>query len=214
MHDTVVRTRKLVLQEGPHEDFAETFSQRLQETGLSRALTEPLAAHLAQLYQEAFRWLRVSFQLEALPADSDPESIFAELHFSSRQIRVALDNAIPFLERAEDNLSEIDEITHRESAYERDVAPFSRLESTQALRDYLGARPEFSVELTGEGAQVQGDLMKILFMESRIREGISKPGDLYALVAELVLDGRRHLIPALSDGADFLQALGKAGRRG
>jgi hypothetical protein len=214
MHDTVVRTRKLVLQEEPHEDFADIFSQRLQEAGLSRALTEPLSAHLALLYQEAFRWLHVSFQLEALPADADPQSVFAELHFSSRQIRVALDNAIPFLERAEDNLSEKEEITHRESAYEREVAPFSRLESTQAFRDLLSARPEFSSALVGEGAQVQGDLLKILYMESRMRQGISKPGDLYALVAELVLDGRRHLIPALADGADFLQALGKAGHRG
>ncbi len=210
MHETVAKTRKLVLEEEPREDFGDLFSQRLQEEGLSRALSGPLSSHLQLLYQEVFRWLRLAHELTRLSEGASPASQFGELLFSSRQLRTALENLLPFMERAEDNLSEKEEITHRESGYEREVAPFSRLDSTAAFRDFLASRPEFSTALAGEGAQLEADLLKVAFMELRLREGIQKPGDVYALVAEMLLDGRRHLVPAFEEDADFLQAVKKA----
>ncbi len=210
MHDTVSKVKNDLLKASPRDGFAEVFSERLQEAGISRALAEPLSAHAQMLYQEAYNWLQ---HAEALPgaSEGDRGRLFGELLFSSRHIRTVLANALPFLERAEDNLSEKEEITHRESGYEREVAPFSRLDATQPLRSFLAEHPSFSMALAGEAAQVEADLLKVMFMEDRIREGMPKPGDLYALVVELTLDARRHLVPVFEDGSDFMQALRKAG---
>ena len=120
-----------------------------------------------------------------------------------------LEDLIPFLERAEDALGERDEITHRESGYEREVAPFSRLESTQKFRDFLGSLG-FSTDAATAGAQVEADLMKVIYLETRLRRETPKPLDLYAMVTELGLDAERHLLTALKDGAEFMTGLERA----
>ncbi len=210
MHETVAKIRKLLREGDPLENFAELFSQRLQEGGLSRALSDPLAGHAQILYQEAFRWTRTADRLAAGAEGEARSALLAQLHFSSRHVHNILGEVLPFLERAEDNLSEREEITHRESGYEREVAPFSRLDSTQAFRNFLSELPGFSSPLVTEGAQAEADLLKTVYLGSRTEAGISKPADLYALVVELTLDGRRHLLPTFADGSDFMTALGKA----
>ena len=210
MHETVTKIRKQLREGEPLENFAELFSQRLQEGGLSRALSEPLADHVQVLYHEAFRWARTADRLAAGAEGEALTALLAQLHFSSRHIHAILGEALPFLDRAEDNLSEREEITHRESGYEREVAPFSRLDSTQAFRDFLSGRPEFSGHLVTEGVQADSDLLKVVYVGNRAEQGITKPADLYALVVEMILDGRRHLLPSFAEGSEFMAALAKA----
>ncbi len=210
MHDTVNRIRKRIRDDGPRDDFAELFSQRLQEGGVSRALAEPLSAQVALLYQEAFRWLRAADRYAQLEEGADPIPLLRQLHFASRHLAVALGATVPFLERAEDTLSEKEDVTHRESGYEREVAPFSRVDSTLDIRERFAKTPGFTVEAAGEAAQIAGDLLKVVYIEKRLRDGIPKPGDLYALVAEAVLDGRRHLHPAFTEGSAFMKGLKQA----
>ncbi len=210
MHETVTKIRKLLREGEPLENFAELFSQRLQEGGLSRALSDPLADHVQIFYNEAFRWARTADRLASGAEGEALASLLAQLHFSSRHIHRILNEVLPFLERAEDNLSEREEITHRESGYEREVAPFSRLDSTQAFRDFLTGRPEFTGHMVSEGAQAESDLLKMVYVGVRAEQGITKPADLYALVVEMVLDGRRHLMPSFAEESEFMAALDKA----
>src|SRR6185503_12380202 len=164
MHETVTRTRRHVRDDRAKDGLSDSVSKRFQEAGLSRALSEPLAAQFENLYREAHAWLRLADAVKSGGSGTDER--MNELLYVSRRIRMILDDAIPFLERAEDTLSEKDEITHRESAYERDVVPFSRLESTQGFRSFLTERLEFGLELASTGAQLEADLLKIVYLES------------------------------------------------
>lgn len=211
MHDTVAKIHKQIQQGDLVSDFARLFSQRLQEEGgVARALAEPLADHVQILYREGFRWVAMAEQLASLAEGEAAEPLLGELLFAARQIRTVVADVVPFLERVEDTLSERDEVTHRESGYEREVAPFSRLDSTRRFRDFLGGRDEFSGTAVSEGAQAEADLLKIVYMGNRIEAGVPKPGDLYALVMELLLDCRRHLQTAFDEDSAFLAALRKA----
>lgn len=207
MHETVTRVRRQIRNEAPREGVGDLVSARIQGTGLSLALSEPLSAQIELLYLEAFRWLR---QAQSLPAT--PGVGLAELYYSSRHLYEILGDLVPFLERAENILSEREEITHRESSYERDVAPFSRIESTQDLRRFLGGLDGFTLETASTGAVAEGDLMKVVFMADSLQDAAPKPGDLYALIAELLLDSRRHLQPAFKTGSEFMKALQSASR--
>lgn len=207
MHETVNRIRKRIRDDGPQEDFADLFSQRLQESGVSRALAEPLSAQMALLYKESFGWLR-AVDKYARPAENpDPAPLLRQIQFVGRRLAVVIDGAVPFLERAEDNLGGKEEITHRESGYEREVAPFSRVDSTEDIRARFAATPGFSIVSAAEGAQIAADLLKVVYIEKRVRDGISKPADLYALVVEVILDARRHMTPGLAEGSEFMKAL-------
>jgi sulfur carrier protein ThiS len=179
----------------------------LQENGVSRALAEPLSAQMARFYQEAFRWLRSVDKYAQLAEGSDPAALLRQIQFTGRRVATVLDGVVPFLERAEDNLSENKEITHRESGYEREVAPFSRVDSTEDIRARFAATQGFSIASAAEGAQIAADLLKVIYIEKRVRDGIPKPADLYALVVEVVLDGRRHVAPGLAEGSEFMKAL-------
>jgi hypothetical protein len=210
MHDTVVRTWKLVRNQPVRDGVAAILSQRFQDAGLNRALAEPLASQIELLYKAAHHWLRESDLLvRGDPADSAAR--FAELQFRARQLRAVLDDLMGFLDRAEDNLGEREEITHRESGYERDVAPFTRVDSTEAIRTFLARRPEFGLALANEGAQAQADLLKVVYLENRLRDQAPKPTDIYAMTAELALDCRRHLAPAFDPEGALLGALQRAG---
>lgn len=211
MHDTVTKVRKKILREAPREDVAAIVSERLQGAGLSRALAEPISSHLELLYVGAFGWSRTL--LTAIDAGDvgNGAQAQAELLFASRHLAVVLGDLIPFLERAEDILSEREEITHRESHYEREVAPFSRFDSTEDIRSYFASRG-FAGDLATEGAQAAADLMKIVYLQGRLTEESPKPADLYALVAELVLDSRRHLQPLFTEGSPFLKQLASGTR--
>jgi len=207
MHDTVVKIRKKIQRETPGEDVAAIVSERLQEAGLSRALAEPISTHLELLYVGAFQWVRILLAAATEGATGEEQArAQAELLFSSRHLAVVLGDLVPFLERAEDILSEREEITHRESHYEREVAPFSRFDSTEDMRGFFLARG-FSTDLAMEGAQGGADLMKIVYLQGRLAGEAPKAADLYALVAELVLDSRRHLLPMFTEGAPFLKQL-------
>lgn len=211
MHETVTRTRRLVRDEPPRDGVSDTVSRRLQGGGLSRAMAEPLAAQFELLYRETHAWLRLADSVKNGGAMT-PDQL-GELLYVSRRIHMILEDVVPFLERAEDSLSEREEITHRESAYERDVVPFSRLESTQRLRTFLADRPEFGLELASTAAQVEADLLKVIHLETVLEETAPKPSDLYAMVMELLLDARRHLVPAFEEGSGFMNALAKAAQR-
>ena len=208
MHDTVTRIRRLVREEPPRDAVGDVLSERLQTCGLSRALTDPLGAQFELLYRESHAWLRLAEVLEGGGADA--QATLGELLYVSRRIRMVLDDLLPFLERVEDNLSERDEITHRESAYEREVGPFSRLDSTQALRSYLASHASFGLDLASVGAQVQADLLKVIYLEKKLRETAPKPLDLFAMVVELLLDARRHLTPAFEEESSFMNAVAKS----
>lgn len=212
MHEVVTRIRRLVRDERPRDGVSETVSRRLQGGGLSRALSEPLAAQFDLLYREAHAWLRLADAVKAGGPQTSEQ--LNELRYVSRRINMILGDAVPFLERAEDALSEREEITHRESAYERDVVPFSRLESTQGFRNFLTDRPEFGLDLASTGAQVEADLLKIIHLETTLEDTAPKPSDLYAMVMELLLDARRHLVPAFEEGSAFMKALAKAVQQG
>jgi hypothetical protein len=54
--------------------------------------------------------------------------------------------------------------------------------------------------------------MKVVYLEGRLQDQTPKPTDLYALVAELLLDCRRHLLSTFDDGSDFMKALREAAR--
>ena len=207
MHDTVVKVRRQIRDEVPKEGVADVVSARFQGAGLSLALSEPLSAQIELLYQESFRWLKQAQDLGAAPGVG-----LAELYYSSQHLYEVLGDLVPFLERAEGTLSEREEITHRESGYERDVAPFSRVESTQDLRRFLNGLDAFGMETASMGALAEGDLMKVVYMAGRLEDATPKPGDLYAIVAELLLDSRRHLRPAFKTSGDFMTALQAAAR--
>lgn len=207
MHDTIKKVRKRIRDESASEGVGGLFSSRIQEAGLSRALSEPLSVHLEHLYLESHRWLRSAFRIEENAGDTEAMS---ELYYSSQHVHEVLDNLLPFLERAEDNLTERDEITHRESGYEREVTPFSRLDSTLAFRDALISNSAFDGDTATLGAQVEADLLKVIYLENRIDKEVPKPVDLYAMVVELSLDGRRHLHPNFTDGSNFMSALSGA----
>jgi hypothetical protein len=206
VHDTVAKLRKHVRQNEPDEGGAQVFSARLQAGDLTRALTEPLSTHLELLYVTAYRWVRHALELEDSPSRAGLAGLLAE----SQILREVLEDLLPFLERAEDILSEREEVTHRESGYEREIAPFSRLDSTAPFRTYLEGNPAFGAERAAEGAQLLGDLMKVVYLKRRLDEGMPKPADLYAIAAELLLDTRRHLFPHLEEGSPFLRSLRRA----
>jgi hypothetical protein len=208
MHETVTRVRRRIRDERPRDGVGESVSRRFQGTGISRALSEPLAAQFELLYRECHAWLRLAGSLEE--GGPNTEAVFGELLCVCRRVRMVLDDLVPFLERVEDNLGEREEITYRESAYEREVVPFSRLESTQALRSYLAAHPAFGIDLASVGAQIQADLLKIIYLEDRLWESAPKPFDLYAMVVELLLDARRHLSPGFEEGSPLLSAMARA----
>jgi len=207
MHETINRVRKRIRDEEAAEGRAGLFSSRFQEAGLSRALGEPLSVHLDNLYLEAHRWLRLAFRFEDDAGDTEA---LGEIYYSCQGVHEILKDLLPFLERAEDNLTEREEITHRESGYEREVTPFSRLDSTLAFREALSANAAFDGETATQGAQVEADLLKVIYLESRIDKQAVKPVDLYAMVVELSLDGRRHLHPNFADGSNFMKALSRA----
>jgi hypothetical protein len=207
MHDTVAKIRKYIAAEGPQTGMGEVVARRFEEAGISRALTAPMASHIEAFYLEAHRWLRLGIRFAS---GEDSGEVLGELVFSSRHLHTILADLPAFLERAEDNLTEREEITHRESAYEREIAPFSRLDSTRELREALAAKG-FDPETAGYGAQAEADLMKIVYLERRIRENPPKPADLNAMVVEMGLDIRRHLQPAFEDGSPFMTALRRAG---
>ena len=207
MHDTVAKIRRAIRDGVLFEGIPEMVSERLQAAGLARALAEPLGSHFEMAYREALRWTQLAQDLAGTPESEPPAVAFRGLVYASEHLETILGDLVPFLERAEDSLGERDEITHRESAYEREVAPFGRLDSTQALREFLARRAGFSAELAGIGAQAEGDLMKLIYLEQRLRIETPKAGDLYAMVVELALDSKRHLIPAFSEGSSFLNAM-------
>ena len=207
MHDTINKVRKRILDEAASEGAAGLFSSHMQGAGLSRALSEPLAVHLEHLYLETHRWLRIAFRIEENAGDTEA---LRELYYSSQHVPEILGDLLPFLARAEDNLTERDEITHRESGYEREVTPFSRLDSTLAFRDALISNSAFDGDTATLGAQVEADLLKVIYLASQIDKDAPKPIDLYAMVVELGLDGRRHLHPNFADGGNFMGALSGA----
>ena len=207
MHETINRVRKRIRDEAASEGRAELFSSRFQEAGLSRALSEPLSVHLEHIYLETHSWLRLAFRFEGDAGDTEA---LGELYYSSQSVHEILKDLLPFLERAEDSLSERDEITHRESGYEREVTPFSRLDSTLAFRNSLSANAAFDGETATLGAQVEADLLKVIYLENRIDKQAVQPVDLHAMVVELGLDGRRHLVPNFTDGSIFMKALSGA----
>lgn len=203
MHDTVAKVLKRIRSGPPWENIGELFSARMQSAGVSRALADPLCGHLELLYLEAFRWV----QLTETAVGEDSATALTELVHSSRHLYLVLQDVIPFLERVEDTLGEREDITHHESSYEREVAPFSRLESTRSFREFLAAIPGGGTEVAGLGAQALADLLKVVHLELRLQDQSPKPGDLYAMVVEVLLDGRRHLLPAFADDSAFLKAL-------
>lgn len=208
MHDTVVKIRKRIQVRGFLDGLSVVASNRLQGGGLSKALAEPLSAQLESAARGAVRWLRAVDELVAQTDDGDDRDTQAgEVIFASRQLHVIFSELVGFLERAEDNLSDRDEVTHQETGYEREVAPFSRMESTRALREFLAERGGFTPRLAGEGGQVQADLLKLVYLVERLRDGNPKTADLYAMVVELLLDVRRHLLPAFREESHFLRGL-------
>lgn len=208
MHDTVAKVLKRIRSGPPWENIGELFSARMQEAGVSRALADPLSGHLELLYLEAFRWI----QLTDAAIQEDDAATLTELVHSCRHLHLVLQDVLPFLERVEDSLGEREDITHHESGYEREVAPFSRLESTRTFREFLAAMPGGNPEVAGTGAQAMADLLKVVHLELRIRDESPKPADLYALVVEMLLDGRRHLLSTFADDSKFLAALKTAAR--
>lgn len=207
MHDTVSKIKRRITGQEPEEGVADLVSGRLQAGGLSRALSEPFSAHFELLYVGAFNWTRLVQQLNG---GGDAAALFGEMVFGAKHLAMVLEDITPFLERMEDNLSEREEITHRESAYEREVAPFARLDSTREFKSFLENHPAFNLDLASQGAQAEADLLKVVYLEKRLRKEAPKPADLYAMVVELTLDGRRHLTPAFASGADFMQAMQRA----
>ena len=203
MHNTVKAVRKRLDAEEPQTGVSDLVSRRFREGGMSRAITDPLAAHFELLYLEAHLWLRL--------ASLGEKQGLAGLAASSHRIRTVLEDLAPFLDRAEDVLGERDEITYRESSYEREVGPFSRLDSTQEFKDFLISL-EFSTDATLAGAQVESDLMKVVYLEGRLRNEAVKPSDLYAMVTELGLDAERHLVPAFEEEGEFMRALSAAAK--
>lgn len=204
MHDTVNKVYRRIREESIRDGVALTTAMRLESADLSRALTQPLSAHLEVLYQDAFRWIQFATRAVDQPGDGN---LLGELAFASVKIHETLEELEPFLERAEDILSERDEITHRESSYDREVAPFSRLETSVALRDRLATVSQMSDEDAAAGAQALGDLLKVVYLENAMREGSPKPIDLYAMTAELGLDARRHLMPTFNPKGSFVRSL-------
>ena len=160
--------------------------------------------------KETLRKADLAFRFEGDAGDTEA---LGELYYNSQSVHEILKDLLPFLERAEDSLSERDEITHRESGYEREVTPFSRLDSTLAFREALSANAAFEGETATQGAQVEADLLKVIYLESRIEKQEVKAVDLYAMVVELGLDGRRHLQTNFTDSSEFMQAVSKAASR-
>ena len=79
MHDTVSKIRKLIKTGEPSVGVAENVSERLQASGLSRALAEPLASHLDQLYTDALRWTKTAIEAGELPAEEPVQPLFVRL---------------------------------------------------------------------------------------------------------------------------------------
>jgi hypothetical protein len=210
MHETVTKLRAHIRNEAPTQGVAGLVSRRLQEITIARALAEPLSGHFENLYLEAYRWLRFSDRLLSEDDTAARARLFGELMFASRHIRVSLGELPAFWERVEDNLSERDEVTHRESAFEREVAPFNRLDSIRPFRDLLVEKAGFSLEAASDGAQAEADLLKVVYTTRRLEAEALKAFDAYALAAEMVLDARRHLIPAFTDGSRFLAQVRRA----
>jgi len=211
MHDHVVKAWKWAKDHTPHSPGM-VLSGRLEHHKISRAMTTPISSQFNGLYEEVLRWLRLSDRLVNHP-DDDPASVMGELWFSCRHLHVVLSDLQGFFERIEDNLADNEDITHLESKYDRDVSHFSKLASTEPLRTFLEQRAGFTAALAGEGAQVQGDLLKVVFMANHLAADTPKPTDLYAMMAELVMDTRHHLLPAFADGSPFMKALRKATER-
>jgi len=209
MHDHETRVRKLLKKPSP-EDVQILVKGRLEEGSVSRALALPTSRGLANLYQEAFRWLRLAEQVVYPPAGESAGSILGEILFSSRHIHLLLTDLLPFLERVEDNLGSQEDVTHTETKYEREVGHFSRLDSTKVWGDFLGGPAGLSTEVVSDGVRVEGDLMKVIYLEYRLRKEMPAPGILHAMMSEITLDVDRHLLPALEDGSAFLKGLRKA----
>lgn len=211
MHDHIVKTWKWVKEQTPR-NAGMILSGRLEHHKISRALTTPISSQYNGFYEEVLRWLRLSDRLVA-EVESDPASLLGEIWFSCRHLHVVLTDLQGFFERIEDNLADNEDITHLESKYDRDVSHFSKLASTLPFREYLEHKAGFSGPLAGEGAQIQGDLLKMVFMANRLADDVPKPTDLYAMTAEFVMDTRHHLLPGFADGSPFMKALRKATER-
>jgi len=210
MHDHIIKTWKKVQERSP-QNAGLVLSGRLENQKISRALTTPISSQFSGFYEEVSRWLRLSDRV--LKDSEDPASVLGELWFSSRHLHVVLHDMVPFFERIEDNLAENKEITHLESKYDREVSHFSKVASTQPFREYLAHHSGFSAALAGDGAQIQGDLLKIIYMINRLADDVPKPTDLYTITAEFVMDARHHLLPGFEDGSPFMKALRKATER-
>lgn len=211
MHDTVTKIRKLIASGEPSADAAAVFSNGFQDGGLSKALSEPISTHLEVISGDALRWTRAAQKLTSGAADT--KTPLLEMLFASKRLASAVNALAPFVERAEENLEDHEEISHKESGYEKEVAPFSRIDSSKALRTYLQEHEDFTLEAAGMGAQIEADLMKIVYLEHRLRTRTPNAADLYAMVVELGLDSRRHLAPTLAEGSPFMAALTTAARR-
>jgi len=212
MHDTVRKVRKRIAEGNAPAAVAGIVSRRLQETGIARALAEPLAAYAESVILESYRWLTLSSRLTEGTEDAELPGLLGDLIMSSRHLGIVLTDLDPFLERVEDNLVDHEEATHRESKFEREVAPFSRVTSADEFRAAL-ERLGVPSELTLEGAQVETDLLKLIYVDGRFREEEQTPADMTALVSEWRLDIRRHLLVAFGDGSPFLTALRAAAER-
>lgn len=209
MHDHVTKAWKRVQDQSPPNPGL-VLSGRLENAKISRALTTPITSQFNGFYEEVLRWLRLSDRLTNAP--EDPVSVMGELWFSCRHLHVVLTDLLGFFERIEDNLADDDDITHLESKYDREVSHFSKLASTQELRTYLETHG-FDSDIAGEAAQIEGDLLKIVYMLNRLADDVPKPTDLYAMMAEFVMDTRHHLLPRFADGSPFMKALRKATER-
>ena len=207
MHDHVVRARKAVHQDSPESEIHKALVQRLEAGGLSRAMAAPLSQYFAQVHMEAIRWLR---HAEAFSDGREGPEALGEILFASRHIHVVLQDFQGFVERAEDLLSQNDEVTHKETKYERDVSHFSKLESTAALRNALVESAGFEKMTAIEAGRLEGDLLKVVYLGMRTLKEMPKIADLHSMMMELNLDIRRHLMPGFEDKSEFMTALRKA----
>jgi len=212
MHDTVRKVRKRVQDGQAPAAVVPVVSGRLQETGIPRALADPLAAYAESAMLESFRWLGLAARVAAGADPSARPTLLGDLIMSSRHLAIVFANLDPFLERVEDNLIDHEDTTHRENKYERDVAPFSKVAATAEFRTALedmGIPPEIAME----AAQVEADLLKLIHLEGRLRESAPAPGDMSAMISEWRLDLRHHIGPAFGDGSRYLRALRAAAER-
>ncbi|NNF06839.1 MAG: hypothetical protein HKN21_08760 [Candidatus Eisenbacteria bacterium] len=207
MHDTVAKTRRYLIKEGLVSGVAPMLSKTLQDAAVSRAIAEPLSKNFEHVYEESHRWLK--FAAHLTDTSDEAGDTFRSMSFASRHLYGYLEDLVTFLERAEDHLEERDDITHRESPYEREVAPFSRVASTEPFRDALEKKFGFDAEVASDAARIEGDLLKVIYLVRRLGKTPATAADVLGMVQELNLDARRHLLPNLKTGSKVLEAMDK-----